>query len=244
MSTVGVAPLGCDRVRLVLEVQSAASGEVHYVDGIDLHPGTSTVAGPGGLIPTQSFTVLRTLPDGTVSTVRTVDSVSGDATQYLVAYDREMPFATDVLYTAQATSLLTSGQQLASDLSPAALVAVDSDVWGLRDPLDPAGEARGLVTDHEVDRSYIGAAYRPAGRPFPLIESEGSTGDDSTKVTFYMGGIAERRALRDLLNRPTTLLLQSPSGDYWYVWVTDQKVTAAAGVGQSVDVTYVQVAAP
>lgn len=245
MVTTGVAPLGADRVRLVLTVSGAASGEVHYVDGIDLHPGTSTVAGPGGLTGTQSFTVTAVLPDGTTSLVRTAQSAAGDSTQQLVAYDREMPFATDVLYQAQASSLLSSGQPLASDLSAAALVNVPSDVWGLRDPLDLAGEVVGLVTDFEVERAMLGSTYHPAGRRFPVVEYEGSTGDDAPqKVSFLATTVTQRRALRALLARPTPLLLQSPSGDSWYVWITDQKVTAGDAQSQTVDVMYVEVAAP
>jgi hypothetical protein len=245
MVTTGVAPLGADRVRLVLQVSGAASGEVHYADGIDLHPGTSTVAGPGGLVATQSFTVTATLPDGTTYPVRAAQSAAANTTQYLVGYDREMPFATDVLYQAQASSLLASGQPLASDLSASALVNVPSDVWGLRDPLDPAGEVVGLVTDFAVERAMLGATYHTAGRRFPIVEYEGSTGDDAPqKGSFLATGVTTRRALRSLLARPTPLLLQSPSGDFWYVWITDQKVTAVVAQSQTVDVMYVEVAAP
>jgi hypothetical protein len=243
MSTTGTAPLGCDRVRLVLEVQSAGSGETHYVDGIDLHPGTSTVYSPGGLVGQQTFLVARTLPDGTTTTLRFADQVTGDAYQRLITYDREMPYATPVTYTAQSIIQLTTGQTLASDLSAGALAQVDADVWAIRDPLDLSVEARALVTDHDESRDALTTVYRPAGRTLPVVESQGSTGDDGS-FTVWVGSVDDRRAMRSLLNRQTELLMQSPSGDTWYIWVQSQSPKAAGGQGQTIDVDYVQVEAP
>ena len=240
----GVCPLNADRVRLTVEVLAAASGEQHYVDGIDLHPGTSLTYSPGGLVPQQTLTVTRTLPDGTAAIIRTANQAQPDAFQRLVVVDREMPFATEVLYSGQSVIQLTSGQTVASDPSLPALAQVDSPVWGVRDPTDPAAEARALITAHELQRDALTTVYRPAGRALPLVESQGSTGDDATKMSVWVSTLAERRKMRDILNRQTELLVQSPSGETWYVWITQQKATAGDGLGQGIDCTYVQVEAP
>lgn len=245
-SVTGTCPLGADRVRLTVEVLGVTvANEVHYVDGIDLHPGTSVTYSPGGLLAQQSFVAQRLLPtDTSGSTLRTVNQVIGDSHQRLIAYDREMPFGTPVDYLVQAVTQLTSGQTLASNPSLGARVEVDSDIWAIRDPNDPTAEARGLVTDHEIERDALTTVYRPAGRALPLVESQGSTGDDASKMSVWVSTVAERRIMRDLLNRQTELIVQSPSGDQWYAWITTQKTTAGDGQGQTIDITYVEVDAP
>jgi hypothetical protein len=69
-------------------------------------------------------------------------------------------------------------------------------------------------------------------------------GEDGT-VTLFIDTAAARVNVRNLVRRPTALLLQSPSGDQWYIRVTDRKRTTAPGVaGDTVDLDYVEVTAP
>lgn len=244
ISATVVAPLNCDRVRVVLEVLAATEGDVHYVDRIDVHPGRGAGYSPGGLLAAQTYTVLRTDPDGTVTTVRQANAVQGDAHQQLLTFDREMPFGVPVSYSAQAVTLLTSGQPLASNPSPGAVLQVDSAVWALRDPLDVLAEARALVTTHQIEVEELSSVYRPAGRELPLVETEGVQGEDGAAMKLFIDRISEQQNIRGLLRRPATLFLQSPSGRKWYVRFLTRKVAATNGVGQELDLTYVEVAAP
>lgn len=243
VSVRALPPLGADRVRLVLEVLGCNAGEGAYVDAIDLHPGVSTAYSPGGLAPGQTFTVTRHV-GGADDVVRTAERVPPGPTQRLIAYDREMPFGVPVTYTAQAISFLSgSDSPLASDPSASALVVVDSEVWGLRDPLDVETEARALVTDHKTTTREQIQTYRPAGRSLPLVESEGVGGEDGT-IRVHIDSLAERRNLRGLLRRPSTMLLQAPSGDQWYVRFLDRGMAHGGGVSQEIDASYVEVARP
>ena len=244
-AVTGTAPAGADRVRVSFDVLGlTAAGESHYVDAIDLHPGTSLDYTPGGLVPQQVFSATRTLPDGTTTPLRDLTLRGGDDHQRLIAYDREMPFGVPVVYQLQAVVLLTTGQTLASDPSQGSLALVDSEVWAIRDPVDPTAEARAMVTAHERQRDALATVYRPVGRRLPLVESQGSTGDDASKMTVWTSTVAERLALRRVLDRQTELLVQAPSGEQWYAWITQQKPVADAGHGQTSDITYVEVDAP
>lgn len=245
MVTTGVAPLGADRVRLVLEVLGASAGEVHTVDGIDLHPGLSTTFSPGGLTDTQVITAYRTLPDGTTSPIRAALLAPGDQNQKLVIVDREMPFGTDVSYTALVASILFEGQPLASQLSGAAVVNVDSDVWAVRDPLDASvgGEFRALIDKQQVNVDEQSGVYRPSGRLLPIVESEGVNGEDGS-VSMTLIGPAERIVAKQLVARPTPMLLQSPIGELWYVRLSSRKRSSLVFQAQTMDLDYVEVDAP
>ncbi len=242
VTVTATAPLGTDRVRVVLEVIGAAAGETHYADAISVHPGTATAFQPGGFVRDQVFAVTRYVDGDAPAAVRTATALVPDAYQHAIAYDREMPFGIPVSYTAQAISVLTE-QPLASALSAAALVVIDSDVWGLRDPLDPAVEVRALVVDHKTTTKELTSVYRPAGRSLPLVESEGVQGEDGN-VRIHVDSLAERHNLRGLLRRPAPMLLQSPSGDRWYVRFLDRGMTHSGGTSQEVDAAYVEVARP
>jgi hypothetical protein len=243
VSVTATAPLGVDRVRLVMEVLDCAAGEVHYVDAVDLHPGASTTWSPGGLTGTQSFTVTRTLPNGTVEQVRTLTGAVASPTQRLVGYDREMPFDTTITYTAQAVSRLTSGQLLASNPSRRAQIAVEAPTWGLRDPLDTDAEVAALVTGHATQIGEQTSVYRPAGRTLPLVETEGIQGEDGT-VNIFTRSVAERVRLRNLIRRESPLILQSPSGDRWYIRPISRDTQHETAQSKQFQLEYVEVDPP
>jgi hypothetical protein len=101
-SVTGAAPANAAYGKVVAYVTSPASTEVHYIDQIALHPGstpTFTLGGYSGF----TFSVDRSADNGvTWSAVRN-SPVTASAAQTATLTDYEAPLSSTVLYRAKAT---------------------------------------------------------------------------------------------------------------------------------------------
>ncbi len=205
------APTGARLGRVVVEaLGSAGAGEVYYVTRMSLHPGSVAVWQPGGFAFSQTIRVERSDDEG--RTWRTViDRVRTDFWQRAVAVDRTMRLGKPSLYRAVTDVDLDKGAKLTSGLSPVSLATIESDDWIIRDPDDEAGEIFAYVTDLSRGDTEAAVAHRPAGREFPVIDSEGRQSPEGTLQIFVPQSAIP--ATVELLRRPKTLLVQSPIGE-------------------------------
>lgn len=104
-STVtAAAPANAAYARVVVQVDSAASGEQHFVDAISIAPGTGTEWSRGGLTTASpTIDVQRSVDGGTTwASVRNSSNVafSDSLRQTVTVVDREAPPNTEVRYRA------------------------------------------------------------------------------------------------------------------------------------------------
>lgn len=153
-------------------------------------------------------TVTRLDPDGVWREVRTTDgnpltlSTSGSNRVGLL-YDYEAPFGTPVSY-----STLQSPTVISSEVTVA-----ETRVW-LIHPGVPALsmpiEARaGSFEEEEWDVQQ--AVFRPMGRKYPVVQTDGQRKAPSSSVTVAIETLAALAALRALVDDASVLLLNIPA---------------------------------
>jgi hypothetical protein len=103
-TVTATAPVTAAYARVIVEVQSAATSEIHYVDKIALHAGTGAVWSVGGYY-NHSFVVERSSDSVTWSAVRG-SPVSATSGQTATLVDYEAPIASTVTYRAKARAYL------------------------------------------------------------------------------------------------------------------------------------------
>ena len=234
------APVSADRAQLLYEVVgTAAAGEIHRARRFSLRPGTATGWSRGGLSGAQTFRVERS-DDGGLSygSVRNGSAVVPDAYQRVTLYDREMPLGVALRYRAASTQ-----PNLASAISPDALVTFEARAWYLRDPLNVANEAEVLVVGHSTRQLEPMEVHRPAGRTIPLVQHEPLQVADHD-FTIATPTPVHRVALDRLLALQRTLLIQSPAGNSWYVRVEDRQSTDTDAAGASYRIPALAAAKP
>ena len=96
-----VAPATAASAQVFVKVASAGSSEIHYVDKIAFHAGTSPTYTSGGF-STFSFDVERSSDGGTTWTILRNSPVTADSAQIGYLDDYEAPLDTTIYYRAKA----------------------------------------------------------------------------------------------------------------------------------------------
>lgn len=204
------APDGAKLGRLMVEVLGgAAAGEVTYVTRMSFHPGLVQEWQPGGFSQTQTIRVERS-DDGGATWSTILPAVKTDFWQIATAYDREAPLGRRVEYRAYTDVDLGSGARLSSDLSPTAVATIESPAWVLRDSTQEDDAIFAYVVGHSRSDTEQAVAHRPAGREYPVIDSEGPQSAEGSLTMFVPQHRIE--ATVEMLRRPVPLLVQAPDG--------------------------------
>lgn len=143
-------------------------------------------------------------------------------TRQISIYDDEARSLTARMYRARATDAAATLTSAPSGTVTATLVLAD---WWLKDPLAPQLNRSVWVEGREIEVTYPEeiAEFLPLGRARKVI-LKGDIRGGEFPVTFFTNSRAQRDALDALRNRQSTLFLQSPVGDQWYVSITAWQV--------------------
>lgn len=209
------APANAKLARLVVEILGAtAASEVYWVGSLSFHPGVDTAWQSGGYAATETMVVERSL-DGGVTWVVVTDRIKPDLYQHAEMTDREMPFGAEVKYRAVTNVDVGGTAVLTSSYSPIATIAVDNDVWAIRDTELDLAEFNAFVVDfneHEDDGSEI---FWVSGRESPYVDTEGLR-KPSGSLRLYVAP-DDVDSVRAILRTTNTLVLQSPVGRTYFV---------------------------
>lgn len=128
--------------------------------------------------------------------------------------------------------------------------AVDTETltltdWWLKDPLAPAGNIVVLPEGPELEITYPeeAAAFSPLGRSRKVVVGSAEKGAEFALTLFFATRVAYD-ALAALRALRRTLLLQSPSGDNWYVRIVSVGLRRGLGGQRRAVVAFVEVDAP
>ena len=110
---------------------------------------------------------------------------------------------------------------IVSASSSTSSVTATTSSWWLKDPLNPAANvavnlAAPDFTTTQKDRA---GTFDVLGRANAVVVSDGVSGEDAGAVRFLTTTPSDYTALFSLVNAGHVLLLQSPFGQSWYVWV-------------------------
>lgn len=204
------APVGAVLARVVFEVLGAtAAGEVFYLAQMSFAPGRSTDYQPGGYSATQTIRVDRS-DDGGVTWTQILDRVKPSLAQQAIATDRSMPFGVDVKYRAYTDVDPGLGAVFTSGVSPVATINLDADRWAVRDLVDDEGEIYAYVVAHKRSDDEASSVHRPAGREYPIVDTEGLHSAVGTLSIFVpVGGIDQAVSV---LRRAVPMIVQGPTG--------------------------------
>jgi hypothetical protein len=229
---------------------TAAANEVHYLDQVDIGPGTAAPWTRGGLAGADTFAVQRSYDQTTWTTIRTAVAATVDsaADQTATVYDYETPASTQVYYRAIAsfgasTSLVTS--------APSAVVNVTPTMtsWWIKDPLDPTVNTPVNAVGFAPKVSERAGTFNPAGRGKAVVVADAVTSPlgldgEITVSTFTQ---TDWPPVLAIMTRQHVLLLQAPWAEQWYVRINgDRAVTlpGAAAWQRQVKLPYVEVDVP
>jgi hypothetical protein len=238
-TVTALAPVGAVLVRMVIEVLStAAAGEIFYMAFPSLAPGASTVWQPGGYSSTQVLRVERS--DNGGATWTTIQQrVRPSLAQQAVLLDRTMPFGVDVLYRAFTDVDGGNGSTLSSAASPVSTLQVTADRWGIRDPQDPDVELYGYVVAHKRSDDEASAVHRPAGREFPIVDTEGPQAATGTLSIFVESGSVA--AATAVLRSTQVMVVQSPAGEVFHARLLGRDYNIESLRHRVIEVRYVEV---
>ena len=233
-----VAPPTAKLARVLIEVLGAtAAGEIFYVGLLSFAPGRSTMWQAGGYSTTQTIHVERSLDGGTTWAV-VLDRLKPDLYQQAVAEDRLMPFSTDVTYRA-STVVDTALSSISSDYSLTSTINVESPAWAIRDPSDDVGEILAYVTDITQSDNDSSSVHRPAGRVYPIVDTEGpqaSTG----YIDLYVRQ-NDRVATVNVVQRIVPFVIQSPIGEVLYARLIQRDKSVENSRDRTIRLQYVEV---
>jgi hypothetical protein len=232
------APVGARLGRPHIDILGAAVGEIYYATRMSFHPGLSTEWQPGGFAQSQVVRVERST-DGGQTWATAVAGVKTDDWQRAIADDRLLPLGREVMYRAFTDADLGTGAILTSGVSPTAVVMVDTPTWVLRDPDDDDGEVFAYVVGHERSDEETAEVHRPAGRKYPVIDSEGEQSPAGT-MELYVPKEMHDQTL-ELLRRTKTLVVQSPVGEVICGRFLTRDVAVEASVNRMITVKYLEV---
>jgi hypothetical protein len=235
------APAGAVLGRMVVEVLGATGvGEIAYVARMSFHPGRDQNWQIGGYAATQTLRVERS-DDGGVSWATIIPRTKPDLYQHVVAYDRLMPYGTDVQYRCYTDVDPGTGTILTSDVSPTSTIAIESAYWAIRDPADDAGEFNAYVTGFTKADAESSAVSRPAGRTYPVVDTEGlqaATG----QLTLYVPP-AQIDATVAVLARTTPMVIQTPRGEVFYARFPSRDYEVVNQRARTITIPYLEVEA-
>lgn len=209
-TVTAVAPIGAKLARMVVEVlATAGAAEVFYAARMSLHPGRDTTWQPGGYSSTQTLRIERSV-DGGETWTTIIGRVKPDYYQEVVQTDRTMPFGTEVAYRAYTDVDPGNGALLSSAASLVSTITVESDTWAIRDPSDIDGEFPAIVISHSSKDAETVAISRPAGRTYPVLDSEGLQSAEGSLGLYVRR--SQRQIAFDVIRRIVTMVIQAPDG--------------------------------
>jgi hypothetical protein len=237
--TTDDAPDGAVLCRVALEVLgTTAAAETFYASRLSFHPGRDTAWQSGGYSQTQTIHVERS-DDGGVTFFELSDSVKPDFYQQATIDDRSMPFNTDIYYRAVTNADVGGSAVLTSDYSPLALANVAADLWAIRDLNEDSAEFNAYVigyTESDEDGSTV---FRPAGRYAAVVDTEELQSPSGT-IRIYVPA-ADVNAIKDVVTRTATLVVQSPAGRVSYMRFTKRNYEVEARINRTIDINFVEV---
>lgn len=228
VSVVGTAPTGATQVQVGIEVLAAASGEIHYIDRIALHNGSTAYWSPGGLEDAQTILIERSTDDGV--TWETLDEIAAGTPEQTAAID-DYAAERDQTNTYRARVVGRNGTTaVASPYSANGAAWVPNDgKWWLKATTDETlnvGGARVLGSSPiQQSREAAQGVFRPLGRDRAVVVTGEIYGYDGTYDVLAVGD-AEWATLEALLLDYTgDIVVQSPFGETRTVRVVSRSVS-------------------
>jgi hypothetical protein len=239
-SLTDVAPAGAVLARIVLEVlATAAAAEVFYVGLVSFHPGREVAYQPGGFAANETLRVERS-DDGGATFLPVILRVKPNFRQIAIAYDRLMPFGTDVIYRAYTDIDQGLGSTLSSAASAQATINLEAQRWGVRDTENPdQAELYAYVTEHDRGDDESSSVHRPAGRFWPIVDTEGLQAATGTLTIFVPVG--DINYATDVLKRTSIFVLQNPTGTIFFARLIRRKYNVEQLRHRNIVVDYVEV---
>jgi hypothetical protein len=235
------APSGAVLGRMVVEVLGATGlGEIFYVSRMSFHPGRDQNWQIGGYASTQTLRVERSDDLGvTWSTI--IQRTKPDLYQHVVAFDRLMPYGTDVQYRCYTDVDPGTGTILTSDASPISTIIVESSSWAIRDPSDDSAEINAYVTGWSSGDAEASSVSRPVGRKYPVVDTEGLQAETGT-LTIYVQPSQVDNA-KSVLARVVPMVVQTPNGRVFYARFPSRDYSIINLRARTIDVPYLEVEA-
>jgi hypothetical protein len=245
VTVTGAAPASAAYAAVVVTVTAtAAAAEVHYVDTVALHPGSTPAWMPGGA--TLVHVVNRT--QGGVTTA--VRGLVVDAAQRCTFADYEALRGVSVTYTATVTATYTTGTVAVSATGSSAAVTPTNDgTHWLKAPLASglnigAGNVHIQKGSPTFTREEDIGVFRPLGRSKAVVVAGDLEGEDGT-FTLHTIGATEWANMNALIQHQSPLLWQDLDGSQKYVRVISrQYVKRSNGARREVSLTYVETDTP
>ena len=228
VSTAATPPAGATQVQVGVEIVSAASGEIHYIDKIALHNGSTAYWSPGGLYSAQTILIERSTDDGV--TFETLDEVDAGIATQTAAIDDYAP-ERDQTNVYRARVIGRNGTSaVASPYSANGAAYVPNDgKWWLKATADETlnvGDARVLGAGPiQQTREASQGVFRPLGRERAVVVTGEVYGFDGTYDVLAVGD-AEWATLEALLLDYTgDIVVQSPFGETRTVRIVSRNVS-------------------
>lgn len=227
-SIAATPPAGATQVQVGVEIVSAASAEIHYIDKVALHNGSTAYWSPGGLYLAQTILIERSVDDGV--TWETLDEVdAGIASQTVAIDDYAAERDQTNIYRARVIGL--EGQSaVASPYSATGAAWVPNDgKWWLKATTDETlnvGGARVLgASPIQQTKDAAQGVFRPIGRDRPIVVTGEVYGYDGSYEVLAVGD-EEWATLEALLFDYTgDVIVQSPFGETRTVRVISRSVS-------------------
>ena len=228
VSVAATPPAGATQVQVGIEIVSAASGEIHYIDKVSLHNGSTAYWCPGGLEDAQTILIERSTDDG--GTWETLDEVAAGTPEQTVAID-DYAAERDQTNVYRARVIGRTGTTaVASPYSANGAAWVPNDgKWWLKATTDETlnvGGARVLGAGPiQQSREAAQGVFRPLGRDRALVVTGEIYGYDGTYDVLAVGD-AEWATLESLLLDYTgDVIVQSPFGETRTVRIVSRSVS-------------------
>lgn len=205
-------------IELLVEIENAAAGEVHYVDEAGLFPGAASRWTRGGLSGVAHVTVTRDEGDGPEDVRYATDLAPTSADQVLEVTDYELPLSTGVTYQGTAFATDASGATYEANSDPVDTSVVGT-IWWLSDPLAPEVNIPVSVTGDKHTRSYSTEEISPSGTGQTYVSTIGPLPRSQRKFAWTVVALSvdDMEAYDAILSTGRTLLLRDMVGDKRWV---------------------------
>jgi hypothetical protein len=168
-----------------------------------------------------------------------IDRIRPSLAQQAIASDRTMPFGVDVRYRAYTDVDPGLGAVFTSEVSPTATINVDAERWAIRDPSDDEGEIYAYVVGHKRSDDESSSVHRPAGREYPIVDTEGLQAAVGTLSIFVP--VADINAAIAVLRRVVPMIVQGPTGMLFLARFIRRDYQVELQRHRIIDVDYVEV---
>jgi hypothetical protein len=242
-------PTGTGVIHLSLSYTTVIpTGEVHYSAEFDIAPNESTGAwSRGGLAGRGSVVINYSDANGATGTLRNGTLSLTSVSQYVLTYDYEAPLGQARTYTPTLT-VTPSGESTLTAVGAPVTVTPSADSWLLKDPLDPGTPvflAKVMPAEFTSARKRSVGVFQPLGADRPIVINDDTELGIAGTLNVTCTSNAERAALKLYLDRFSTLLLQSPFGDNFYIELSaDWTEKVQQGQYWTIQVPFVEVDVP